>query len=169
MTGLNVAKGTHVCLKKKAGCQQQAPPHVWPLGVPVIGMSTLLHSIAFETQSKRIATMRYLSLPQFPQSVLHQPKRFRLDRIHAENLAQTCVCWKVCVSVRVVRRLLRLHIREFVHALDYPAIMLIRPRITQVVVEVRLPVAERSSTQQALRTVQHSFGQFVTVRMLFFP
>ena len=168
MTGLNVAKGTHVCLKKKAGCQQQAPPHVWPLGVPVIGMSTLLHSSAFETQSKRIATMRYLSHPQLPQSVLHQLKRFRLDR-HAENLAQICVCWKVCVSVRVVRRLPRLHIREFVHALDYPAIMLIRPRITQVVVEVRLPVAERSSRQQALRTVQHSFGQVVTIRMLFFP
>ena len=154
MTGLNVAKGTHVCLKKKAGCQQQAPPHVWPLGVPVIGMSTLLHSIALETQSKRIATMRYPSLPQFPQSVLHQLKRCRLGRIHAENLAQKCVCWKVCVTVRVVPRLPRLHIREFVHALDYPAIMLIRPRITQVVVEVRLPVAERSSRQQALRTVK---------------
>ena len=168
MTGLNVAKGTHVCLKKDAGCQQQAPPHVWPLGVSVIGMSTLLHSIAFETQSKRIAMMRYLSYPQLPQSVLHQLKRFRL-RLHAENLAQICVCWKVCVTVRVVRRLPRLHIREFVHALAYPAIMLIRPRITPVVVEVRLPVAERSSRQQALRTVQHSFGQFVTIRMLFFP
>ena len=140
------------------------------LGVLVIGKMILLHSIALETQSKRIATMRYPSLPQFPQSVLHQLKRFRLDRIHAENLAQMCVCWKVCVTVRVVPRLPRLHIREFVHALDYAAIMLVRrPRMTQLVVEVRLPVAERSSRQQHLRTVQHSFGQFVTVRMLIFP
>ena len=77
--------------------------------------------------------------------------------------------WQVCVSVRVVRKVLRLPVPEFVHALDYLAIMLIRPRITQVVVEVRLPVAERSSRQQALRTVQHSFGPVVTVRMLFFP